>query len=431
MTLRHPQTPALAHRAVPHTHELDSTLALLLEGYRFVTRRCDLLGSDIFATRFMLRRAICVRGEEAARMFYESGRFSRRHAIPPTMPMLFQETGSVRLLDGEAHRKRKAMLLSLHSPIQRQRLVQLAETAWRMHFARWQRLPRIVLHAEAQAVLCRATCEWSGISASATELSRRTAEFSAMIEGSAAPGPRNWKSIWMRRRTERWARKLIDAVRDGHIAPAPGTALYAIAQHREPDGQLITREDAAVELINVLRPTVAVARYIVFGALALHHNPAYRPQLASADDAWLTMFAQEVRRYYPFFTLVGGRANEDFDWQGLHFQKNAWLLLDLYGTTHHPLLWEDPEDFRPERFEHRGVTDFDLISQGGGDCLTGHRCSGEASTVDLLKSALRLLASEIEYRVPAQDLRVSLSHMPALPASGFVIDSVRAARATQ
>jgi hypothetical protein len=59
------------------------------------------------------------------------------------------------------------------------------------------------------------------------------------------------------------------------------------------------------------------------------------------------------------------------------------------------------------------------------------RGRGEASTVDLLKSALYLLASEIEYRVPAQELRVSLSHIPALPASGFVIDSVRVARATQ
>jgi fatty-acid peroxygenase len=126
--------------------------------------------------------------------------------------------------------------------------------------------------------------------------------------------------------------------------------------------------------------------------------------------------------------MVGGRASADFDWHGLHFEKDAWVLLDLYGTDHHPLLWNDPEDFRPERFTRHASTGFDLIAQGGGDYLTGHRCSGEMATIELVKSALRLLATEIEYRVPPQDLCVSLSRMPTLPASGFVIDSVRAAR---
>jgi fatty-acid peroxygenase len=424
---RQPQAPVSAQQGIPHARALDSTGALLLEGYRFITRRCDLLGSDIFATRFMLRKAICVRGEEAARMFYEPGRFVRRHAIPPTMLMLKLDSGSVRLLDGEAHRERKAMLMSLQGPAQVQRLVDLAASAWRVQFARWPRLPRVVLHDEAQAVLCRAACEWCGIRASNTQLARRTAEFSAMIEGSGSIGPRNWKAYLMRRRTERWVHKLVDAVRDGQIDPPPGTALYVIAQHRDAAGQLIARHDAAVELINVLRPTVAVARYIVFGALALHEFPRYQAQLASGDDAWLRMFVQEVLRYYPFFTMVGGRASTDFDWHGLHFEKNAWVLLDLYGTNHHPQLWDDPEDFRPERFARRDTTGFDLIPQGGGDYMNGHRCAGEKATVELVKSALRLLATEIEYRVPPQDLCVSLSRMPTLPASGFVIDSVHAA----
>jgi fatty-acid peroxygenase len=38
---------------------------------------------------------------------------------------------------------------------------------------------------------------------------------------------------------------------------------------------------------------------------------------------------------------------------------------------------------------------------------------------------VRLFATRIEYKVPPQDLRVSLSRIPTLPASGFVIESVR------
>ena len=57
---------------------------------------------------------------------------------------------------------------------------------------------------------------------------------------------------------------------------------------------------AAVELINLVRPTVAVSWYIVFAALALHEHPGYREKLRTGDDAYAGLFVQEVRRFYPF-----------------------------------------------------------------------------------------------------------------------------------
>jgi fatty-acid peroxygenase len=420
-----PSHLAVAPQAIPRTHGLDSSYALLAEGYRFMPRRFDLFGSDIFATRIMLRKVFCIRGEEAARMFYHPGRMTRRHAVPPTTLMLLQDYGSVALLDGEAHRRRKTMLLSLQDQAERARLVDLAENAWRTSFARWTTLPRVVLHEQAQAILCRVACRWAGVTATEAELNRRTIEFAAMIDGAASFGPRNWKGLLLRNRTERWARKLIDGVREGRLEPPPHSALAVLARHRDLDDRLISREDAAVELINVLRPTVAVARFITFGAFAMHAFPETRARVAAGDDAYLTNFAQEVRRYYPLFTAVGGRAMDRFDWHRMHFAKDSWFVLDLYGTNHHPALWDDPEIFRPERFERWESSGYDLIPQGGGAYETGHRCPGEMLTVELLRSALRQLASEIDYRVPSQDLHVSLSRMPTLPASGFVIDSVR------
>jgi fatty-acid peroxygenase len=171
---------------------------------------------------------------------------------------------------------------------------------------------------------------------------------------------------------------------------------------------------------------VAVARYIVFGALAMHQHPEWRGRLAS-DDAALEMFVEEVRRFYPFFPAVGGRVLVPFDWEGFYFAKGDWVLLDMYGTNRHPSNWADGEVFRPERFEARTGGGFDSIPQGGGDMASGHRCPGEMATVELTKSALRLLAREIAYEVPPQDLEISLSRMPALPASGFVIEAVRPA----
>jgi fatty-acid peroxygenase len=417
--------PGGAHRAPPDAPGFDNTLSLLAEGYCFLPKRCEQLASDVFSTRLMLRRVLCVRGEDAARMFYQPGRFTRKHAIPPNALALLQDFGSAQWLDGEAHRKRKGMLMSLLGPQERQRLVGLAAAQWRSRFAQWTQLQGVAVHKEAEGVMCRAVCQWAGIPVGAEEARQRTAEFSAMIAGAGSAGPRNWRGLLLRRRTERWARALIDAVRSDQVQLPYDSPLNVIARHRDADGELIKRKPAAVELINLLRPTVAVARFIAYAVLALHQHPLARARIAAGDDAYLTMFTQEVRRYYPFVPAVGGRASHDFEWHGLHVAKGSWVLLDLYGTDHHPALWGDPDVFRPERFERWESSGFDLIPQGGGDPYSGHRCAGEAATVDLVKSAARLFATEIGYEVPVQDLSISLRRIPTLPASGMVIETVR------
>jgi fatty-acid peroxygenase len=423
-----PQSTALpVHRTIPQAPGFDNTTALLSEGYRFIGNRCDELGADIFSTRLMLRRVVCVRGEAAARMFYHPGRFTRQRAIPPTTLALLQGHGSTQVQDGPMHRVRKAMMMSLQTPDSRARLVALAEREWRSRFERWPRQRQLVLIQEAQAVLCRAACAWAGVPlADVEEEVLRTAEFSAMIDGAGALGPRNWLGLSLRRHTEEWARDHILAVRAGRPAD-PDSPLAVIAFHRDADGEALSNADAAVELLNVLHPVVAVARYIVFGALAMHEHPEWQARLARGDDAAFGMFVEEVRRYYPFFPAIGGHANHTFAWNGLQFDKGDWVLLDIYGTHRHPGTWPDGELFRPERFEGRQGNGFDLIAQGGGDPATGHRCPGEALTVELTTSALRLLAGAIGYTVPQQDLSVNLARMPALPASGFVIEGVRPA----
>jgi fatty-acid peroxygenase len=402
----------------------DDTLSLLAEGYRFMPRRFDALGADIFTTRLMLRRAVCMRGDAATRLFYEPGRFTRRRPLPPVTLTLLQDVGSAFLMDGTAHRHRKELLLSILDGDSRAQLVRLAEREWSASFARWPGMRQVVLQHAAEAVLCRAACAWAGVPLGAAESAQRTADFAAMIDGAGSAGPRNLKAQLLRSRTERWARQLVDRAHAGE-AGTPDSPLQALARARDLQGRPIKRDDAAAELINLLRPTVAVARFITFGALAMHDHPEWRERLASGDDAALTMFTQEVRRFYPFIPAVGGRATARFDWAGVHFDKGTWVLLDLYGTNHHPGLWGDPEVFRPERFAGWHDSGYALIAQGGGDYLGGHRCAGEPATVELMKSALHLLASRVRYRVPQQDFRISLARMPTLPASGFVVDSVR------
>ena len=55
---------------------------------------------------------------------------------------------------------------------------------------------------------------------------------------------------------------------------------------------------AAVELLNVVRPIVAVSAFIAQAAHALHRHPEWRQKLKD-DEGQLEPFVQEVRRLYP------------------------------------------------------------------------------------------------------------------------------------
>ncbi|UKA56633.1 cytochrome P450 (plasmid) [Arthrobacter sp. FW305-BF8] len=244
-----------------------------------------------------------------------------------------------------------------------------------------------------------------------------------MIDHAGTFGPMNWYARGRRRSTEKWAANAIQAARSSSGADQiPANPVEAIAFHRDNTGKELPADTAAVELLNLLRPVVAVSNFIVFAALALAQHRQWKDKLCGSDDADLHRFAQEVRRYYPFFPFVGGTATRHLEWAGHAFKPGDWVLLDLYGTNHDPRSWEDPESFNPDRFRDWQPDAHTLIPQGAGDHFTGHRCPGEDITVDLIKRAIQSLAAAPDLQVPAQDLNFSLSNMPALPKSGFILD---------
>ncbi|WP_460837151.1 cytochrome P450 [Noviherbaspirillum agri] len=410
---------------IPHEKTADSTFALLHDGYTFISRRCAQLQTDVFETRLMLRKAICAMGEEASEMFFHPGRFTRVKALPPNALVLLQDFGSVQLLDGAAHHWRKRMFMSLMTPERLQQMTTILKDRWLARINKWTDMGEMTLHEEMERLLCSAVCQWAGVTLTEAAVRQRADEFAAMIDGAGSVGLRNWRGLLLRRHTEVWVRSIIDGVRAGHMSVPENSPIHVIAWHRDENGHLLDTRVAGVELTNLLRPTVAVARYVTFAALALHQYPECREKLEDREEDYLGWFVHEVRRFYPFFPMLGGRVLEEFDWRGMHFARGTWVLLDLYGTNHDPRIWGDPEVFRPERFRGWKRSPFNFIPQGGGDFELGHRCAGEWLTIEVMKTAVRLLVSAMEYDVPQQDLQVDLARMPAIPASRFVMSRVR------
>jgi fatty-acid peroxygenase len=410
---------------IPRDAAFDATHALLFtEGYEFISNRCRRNQTDVFATRIMLRKAVCIQGAEAAAQFYSPGRFTRRRALPLFALTLIQDLGSVMLMDGEDHRRRKEMFLTMMSPESLTQLADLTAKYWRSYVVQWQGKKRVTLFHQAHLPLCAAICEWSGLRLSEKEIRKRAHEFEAMVEGTGAIGARNWRGHLKRSRTERWMRRVIRRIRSGEIHVPNGIPAHMISTFRDRNGALLDVKSAAVELINVLRPAVANVRYVVFAAMALHVHEEWRERLAQ-DDEWLDAFVDEVRRFYPFIPVIGGRVLVPFEWRNHGFEKDDWVLFDIYGTNHDARIWGDPQVFRPERFKEQAFGPYDLVSHGAGDRRMTHRCPGEWITVEQMKVIIRILVREMSYEVPSQNLNIKMGRIPALPKSRFVIQRVR------
>ncbi|GAA3309965.1 hypothetical protein GCM10020295_75820 [Streptomyces cinereospinus] len=247
----------------------------------------------------------------------------------------------------------------------------------------------------------------------------------ALVDGVATPGPRHWRARRARDRREAWLGRMVEDVRAGAATAPAGSALDVVARHRDADGRLLDPHTAAVELLNVIRPTVAVCWFVAYAGHALHRGPGIKKRLAESDDAaYAVAFAHELRRFYPFAPFLGGRAVTDLAWRGEPIPAGALVLLDLYGQNHDPELWDEPYRFDPHRFLKRPPGRDELVPQGGGDRAAGHRCPGEDVTIALLRSLGPRLA-RLEYRVPEQDLRIPLNRVPSRVRSGMVIESVR------
>lgn len=410
---------------VPEEQVIDNTIALAREGYLFIKNRMELYHTNIFETHLMGQKVICISGEEAVKIFYDQDKFQRKGAAPKRIQKTLFGMKAIQTMDGKEHAHRKALFMSLMTLAHEKKLSNLVREKWESNIKVWQGSEKVVIFEEAKNVLCSAACEWAGVPLQESEIRLRAEDFSAMVYAFGAVGPEHWRGRRARGRAEKWISEIIEQVRGNKLCCEPNSPLHTMAFYKELDGKLLDVKVAAVELINLLRPIVAISTFITFSALALHENPQYKRISVEDNNKELEMFVQEVRRFYPFGPFVGARVRRDFQWENYEFSKGTLVLLDIYGTNHDHKIWKNPNEFAPERFRQWQGNLFDFIPQGGGNPSNGHRCAGEGATIEIMKVTLDFLVNKIQYEVPEQDLSFSLVKMPTLPESGFIMCNIK------
>jgi fatty-acid peroxygenase len=391
---------------------IDRTPAFLARGYDFIAAECDRVGADIAEVRLLGRRTVLLRGRDAARLLYDERLFRRTGALPKRAQRTLTGVGGVQGLDGDAHRHRKLLFVALLDDQSTGIAAAFAEQ-WQEMLRRRAGRRVSVLDSTSEA-LCAAISAWCGLPVRGEALHRRTRDLRAMIESGAKLGPAHWRGLAARRRAESALARTVAAVRHD-LAACPPSPLRTITLHRDDRGDELPARIAAVELLNLLRPTVAIGRYVAFAAHALGTHADLAARLAD-DPVLRRSFAHEVRRFYPFFPAVAAIARCDVTFQGRRIRAGRRVLLDLYGTNRHPECPRADEFVTDRHLESPGL--FDLVPQGGGDVASGHRCPGEPLTIAVIEAATGVLLDAS----PVADPRpVDTRPIPTAPADGMLV----------
>lgn len=406
------------------------TLGLLRDPYRFVLKTCARLGSDAFTGRLLFRRTLFLMGEDAALLFYNPQLMQRAGAAPLRLQRTLFGAGGLPALDGAEHRRRKALFMDMVAgPEAVQKFSAAIATELRATARGWPEQESVEVDAELRRALTRAACAWAGMALATDEVDERSQQLGVLADPAPIIGLPNWRGWWNRFQAERWCRRVVAELREGQRSAPADSPLYALSHYRDSAGQLLPLQEVAVELLNLLRPVVAVSVYAHYVLMALEGQPGYRQRLQE-DDAFLPYFAQEIRRFYPFFPQIAARTRQAFDWNGLHFPAGMRVLLDVYGTDHDPRSWEAPDVFHPERFLRRNPGAYSLVAQGGGDAGMHHRCPGEALTLALLQDITRFFCREVGYELESQAPGLDWGRLPPLPRTPLRLRRVSLSAAT-
>ncbi|OHX54568.1 hypothetical protein BB776_05690 [Planococcus salinarum] len=140
------------------------------------------LDSDIFETRLLGKKSLCIAGEEAAAVFYDNKYFNAKGAAPKPLKKTLLGEGGIHGRDGEDHHHQKRMFLSMMTPERLEDMKRLAIEELDRKASQWERMDQVLLLDEIEEVLARSVMDWAGLPLKESEVKTRTQELVAMVD---------------------------------------------------------------------------------------------------------------------------------------------------------------------------------------------------------------------------------------------------------
>nr|Q947B7.1 RecName: Full=(+)-menthofuran synthase; AltName: Full=(+)-pulegone 9-hydroxylase [Mentha x piperita]AAL06397.1 menthofuran synthase [Mentha x piperita]ABW86888.1 menthofuran synthase [Mentha x piperita] len=134
---------------------------------------------------------------------------------------------------------------------------------------------------------------------------------------------------------------------------------------------------------------------------------------------YLKAVSKEILRLHPPFAILLPRElTQDANMLGYDIPRGTVVLVNNWAISRDPSLWENPEEFRPERFletsiDYKGLH-FEMLPFGSGR----RGCPGSTFAMALYELALSKLVNEFDFRLGNGDRAEDLD---MTEAPGFVV----------
>jgi cytochrome P450 len=357
---------------------------------------------------------------------------------------------SVILLDGRAHlEQRKLMLPALHGE-KMQRLSGLMAEVAGQEIASWPRGTAIELHPRMQRltleIILRAVFgldRGERLDALRTRLEVML-KFGDKFISLIPPPPESRRREVLehvgpyapfaraQREADEYIFALIDERRRDHTDRDDILSMLVDAEHE--DGTPMSEQEIRDELMTLLvagHETTASTLAWAFERLPRHPHVLrrLREELDSGGDEeeYLTATIQETLRRRPVLPNNAPRlVKKPVEIGGWTYPVDVALVPNAYLIHHDPEIYDDPYEYRPERFLGESPGTYTWIPFGGGR----RRCLGAAFAMVEMKIVMRavLEACELEPALPASEVakRRNITVRPSAGTATVLRDRERA-----
>jgi cytochrome P450 family 135 len=186
--------------------------------------------------------------------------------------------------------------------------------------------------------------------------------------------------------------------------------LSLLMQARDEDGQAMTDGELRDELVTLLlagHETTATSVAWAVERLVRHPDKLSRlvqeidAEQEGGGDEYMTAVVNETLRVRPAVPIVVRMLTQELQVGAYRLPEGTRVVPSIYLTNRNPRVYEDAEEFRPERFLGSGPETFSWIPFGGGI----RRCIGASFATLEMKLILRTVLSELEPRLPSRGRR--------------------------
>jgi cytochrome P450 len=346
----------------------------------------------------------------------------------PLEPIVGQN--SLLTLDGDAHmRQRKLMLPPFHGE-RIARYVDAMRLAAEREIARWPlgepfalrpRVQEITLEVILRTIFgvndAERLIRYSHITKRLDEVSNAVLWLPAIRRDLGRFSP--WRRFLD-------ARENADRVIYGEIErrrAEPGEAdrddvMAMLLRARHDDGSPMTDLEIRDELLTLVaagHETTATALCWCFELMLRHPRVEQRLRSDLDDDAYVDAFVKEVLRLRPVVVDVVRKAKRDTTIAGWRIPEGRYIVPAIALVHLRPDVYEDPHEFRPERFLDGAPEPYTWIPFGGGV----RRCIGASFAQQEIKVVLRTLLSRGRFRSASpRPERPRTRHVTIVPSRG-------------